>query len=68
MAQHSNLARSCLARFLPEVSVNDGGMNEDVPDVSIAELESMSRNDRYEQLRAECYLHADSGTHGTAVL
>ena len=52
---------------LQEVSVNDG-INEDVPDVSIAELESMSRNDRYEQIRAECYLHADSGTHGTAVL
>ena len=53
---------------LQEVSVNDGGINEDVPDVSIAELESMSRNDRHEQLRAECYLHANLGTHETAVL
>ena len=46
---------------LQEVSVNDGGINEDVPDVSIAELESMSRNDRYEQLRAECYLDTCHG-------
>ena len=49
---------------LQEVSVNDGGINEDVPDVSIAELESMSRNDRYEQIRAECYLHALMCTTG----
>ena len=53
---------------LQEISVNDGGINEDAPDVSIAEVESMYRNDRYEQIRTECYLHADSGTHGTAVL
>ena len=53
---------------LQEISVNDGVINEDAPDVSIAEVESMYRNDRYEQIRAECYLHADSGTHGTAVL